>query len=94
MSEEKVKYAYTFDVAGMFVARVTADKSPLEEDVYILPSNSTLIEPPEYPEGKIPRWNGSSWRIVTNRQAPERLAEQKLEEFLSLNPDVKELLSR
>jgi len=94
MSEDGIKYAYTYDNAGMFIARITADKSPLEEDVYLLPPNSTLEEPPEYPEGKIPRWNGTSWRIVTNRQAPERAAEEKLEEFLAMNPDVRELLSR
>ena len=94
MSEEKVKYAYTFNTAGMFISRVLADKSPLEEDVYLLPANATLVEPPECPEGKIPRWNGSSWRIVTNRLMPEQTAEKKLEDFLALNPDVKELLSR
>lgn len=94
MSEEKVVYAFTYDSAGIFIARIVADKSPLEEGVYLLPPNSTLEEPPEYPEGKIPRWNGTSWRIVTDRRAPERTAEKKLEEFLAMNPDVKELLSR
>ena len=94
MSEEKPKYAYTFDNAGMFIARIIADESPLEPGVYLLPPNSTLEDPPEVAEGKIPRWNGSTWRAVTKRQAPERTAEAKLEEFLALNPDVKELLSR
>lgn len=32
-------------------------ESPLEKEVYIIPPNSTLIKPPEYEKGILPKWN-------------------------------------
>ena len=61
--------AHTFDSAGLYVATIEADESPLEPGVFLLPANSTTKEPPAAKEGKIPRWNGSSWRMVKDRSA-------------------------
>lgn len=32
-------------------------ESPLEKGVYIIPPNSTLIKPPTYEKGVLPKWN-------------------------------------
>lgn len=61
--------AYTYNTAGLYVAEIEADESPLEPGVYLLPANSTTKSPPAAKEGKIPRWNGSSWRMVKDRSA-------------------------
>lgn len=32
-------------------------ESPLEKGVYIIPNNSTLIEPPKFDKGILPKWD-------------------------------------
>ncbi len=94
MSDSEKVMAYTFDRAGIFIAAIQADESPLEPGVYHLAANSTLDKPPEAGEGQIPRWNGTGWQLVTDRTPEQTDAERKLSEFLAQNPDVAELVNR
>lgn len=91
--------AYQFDRAGLYVGTTTADESPLEPGVYLLPARCTLDSPPAYvPADKWPRWNGRAWDLV-NRPAPAAAANDndpvaKLQAFLAANPDVAALLQQ
>ncbi|MHB0819840.1 phage tail protein [Stutzerimonas stutzeri] len=88
--------AYQFDAAGIFRGETTADESPLEPGVYLLPAGCTRVPPPaEVPEGRWPRWNGVAWELVNKPQAPaapDPLA--KLTAFLNENPDVAALIEQ
>lgn len=86
--------AYQYDYSGMYLSVVSADESPLEPGVYLLPARSTLTAPPqEMPAGKWPRWNGVAWDLVTRPAVAELSATDKLKEFLEQNPDVAALIN-
>jgi hypothetical protein len=89
---------YQYDAAGLYQGEATADESPLEPGKYLIPARCVTVPPPEIPEGKHPRWNGSRWDLVNApRLSPDiSLPEDpivKLQEFLAQNPDVAALIS-
>jgi hypothetical protein len=80
------KTAYQYETAGLYVGQTGADESPLEPGVYLLPAGCTLTAPPAATAGKVPRWNGRGWQMVTRPKQPDPL--DKLRDFLAANPDV------
>ncbi|NHN70599.1 hypothetical protein G7W60_22420 [Pseudomonas fluorescens] len=58
------KIVYQTDHLGLFVAEVTADESPLEPGVYMIPGGCVEIPPPAIPEHKAAWWNGQAWQLV------------------------------
>lgn len=87
------KTAYQYDTAGLYVGETVADESPLEPGVYLLPARCTLKTPPaNVPDGKVPRWTGKTWQLVTKPAAPVSDPVAKLQDFLTQNPDVAALL--
>ncbi|WP_435605886.1 phage major tail tube protein [Pseudomonas knackmussii] len=57
--------AYQFNLAGLYVGETEADESPMEPGVYLVPAHCTLIAPPaDVPDGRWPRFNGTSWSLV------------------------------
>lgn len=89
-----MKIAYQTDSAGMLVGDTVADESPLEPGVFLIPAGATLTPPPtDWPDGKWPRWNGSSWDLVTRQVVQQQTAAQKLADFLAQNPDVVSLIN-
>jgi hypothetical protein len=46
---------------GYFVGFTTADESPLEPGVFLIPGGCIEAEPPTTPAGKRARWTGASW---------------------------------
>lgn len=89
------KICYQVSHAGLLLGETVADESPLEPGVYLLPAGCTFTSPPvTVPDGQWPRWNGSTWGLVTkptpanDNQDPVA----KLQAFLSANPDVATLL--
>jgi len=92
MGKEKVIYLYSN--SGFLTGTTLADRSPLESDVYIMPPNSTDVQPPAPEEGKTARWNGTSWQLVQTKISDDAVAIDKLKEFLSNNPDVAALLTK
>lgn len=88
-----MKTAYQFNASGLFVGETVADESPREPGVYLLPAGCTLKAPPaKIPAGKVPRWNGNAWQLVSEpkQNTPDPVA--KLQDFLNQNPDVAALL--
>jgi hypothetical protein len=56
-----MKKVIQLDSEGYIVGASTADESPLEKGVYLIPANCVDAEFPEIPEGYNAKWNGSSF---------------------------------
>ncbi|WP_396189705.1 hypothetical protein [Flavobacterium sp.] len=54
-----MKQVIQLDTAGYFVGFATADQSPLEPGVFLLPANCIDVAAPAIPEGKMAKWNGA-----------------------------------
>lgn len=85
------------DRAGHYVGSTTADASPLEEGVFLIPAGCIEVAPPDtWPDDKWPRWNGASWDLVTKPAAAAQIEDPvaKLQAFLAANPDVAAILNQ
>ena len=93
MSEKTV---YQYNLSGLYVGTTTADESPLEPGIYLIPANCTETAPPDqWPEDQWPRWNGFKWELIQKPQVhQETTPEEKLAEFLAQNPDVLKLINQ
>lgn len=81
---------YQYNHAGLLLGDTVADESPLEPGVFLLPAGCTFTGPPaNVPDGRWPRWNGSTWDLVTKPiPANDNDPAAKLRAFLAANPDV------
>lgn len=57
----KIKKVYRYDENGYYAGTEIAFESPLEPDVYHIPTNCTDIEPANPYVGYRNRWDGSAW---------------------------------
>lgn len=90
------KTVYQYDFSGCLIGTTEADESPLEPEVFLIPARCTEVAPPtEIPEDKWPRWNGGQWDLVNRPRLEEEAADPvaKLQNFLTENPDVADLLN-
>ncbi|KRE22563.1 hypothetical protein ASE66_25570 [Bosea sp. Root483D1] len=62
---------YQTDVGGFFVGQVTADESPLEPGVFLIPAGCVAATPPVVEEGQSARWDGVGWVVVEPAPPPE-----------------------
>lgn len=46
---------------GYFLGPTTADESPLEPGVFLIPGLAIDVEPPVIPAGKLAKWKNGSW---------------------------------
>lgn len=65
------KIVYQLDEAGGFVGETTADESPLEPGVYLIPAGCVEKAPPAPVEGKQRVFSGGKWRQQTIAPEPE-----------------------
>jgi hypothetical protein len=56
---------------GLYIGPGTADESPLEPGVFLLPAHSTAVAPPPAPPGLQPRWTGTAWALESIPEPPE-----------------------
>jgi len=86
---------YQFNQAGLFVHKTTADESPREPGVFLIPAYCTETPVLEsWPDDVWPRFNGSDWVLIPKPKITEPMtAEQKLADFLQNNPDVMNLIA-
>lgn len=61
---------YCYDTNGFYIGDDTADESPLEPGVYLIPGHSTEVKPPATTAGHWPCWNGEKWGLVDVRPKP------------------------
>ena len=99
--------AYRYDNNGLYIGTIPCQLDPRAtkeagEDVYLIPANSTTVEPPKAKEGYNVVWNGEAWEYVEipkpptpPEPAPEEITERKLAELDSqYNSDKAVLISQ
>lgn len=99
--------AYRYDNNGLYIGTIPCQLDPRAtkeagEDVYLLPANSTTIEPPKEKEGYNVVWNNEAWEYVEipkppapPEPTPEEIIVQKLAELDSqYNSDKTILMSQ
>jgi hypothetical protein len=65
-----MKTVSQIDDQGRFIGSTTADQSPREPGVFLLPAGSVDAPPPNVPPGMFAQWNGSSFDLIAE-PAPE-----------------------
>lgn len=90
------KTVYQTNYSGLYIGETTADESPLEPDVFLIPAGCVELAPPsEWPENQWPRWNGLKWELIQKPHVQQvTTPEEKLAEFLAQNPDVLKLINQ
>lgn len=90
------KTVYQTDRAGLYTGPTTADPSPLEPGIWLMPAGAVETPPPQtWPEEQWPRWNGSAWELITRPSiAAAQTAAEKLAAFLAANPDVAAMINQ
>ena len=58
------KQVVQLDEEGYFVGFTTADLSPLEEGVWLIPYGAIDVEAPVVPEDKKAKWENNEWVFV------------------------------
>lgn len=58
------KVVYQVDEQGLYVGPATADESPLEAGVWLIPAGCVTVAPPRAPAGKVCQWDGEQWRHI------------------------------
>lgn len=64
------KTVYLFDGTGKFTGQYEAQESPLEPGVFIAPSISTEVAPPQLQAGEHAQWDGAGWVVHAPVPAP------------------------
>lgn len=62
-----IAYKYTNDTK-IYCGKIDAFESPREKGRFVLPANSTFIEPPEYEKPNVPKWNGENWEPIEDHR--------------------------
>lgn len=62
------KTVYQTDQYGIYTGSITADESPLEPGVWLIPGGCVEVEPPAPGEHQVPHWNGKRWQLVRSFQ--------------------------
>lgn len=90
------KTVYQTDRAGHYVGETTADESPLEPGVFLMPAGTVPRAPPKtWPDDKWPRWSGKRWELIQKPQAATAYDPvAKLAAFLAANPDVAAIINQ
>lgn len=67
-----MKTVYQTDAAGYYVGPTTADESPLEKGVYLMPAGCVEAVPPPLGEGRRARWAGDRWMVEASPEPPHQ----------------------
>lgn len=58
------KTVYQTNSLGLYIGTATAEESPLEPGVFLIPGGCVDVAPPEAPDGKIQQWDGKRWHLL------------------------------
>ena len=85
------KQVVQLDEEGYFVGFSTADMSPLEEGVWLIPFGAIDVEAPVVPEDKKAKWENNEWvfvYIIKEQPTVEEVTEEVLPEVVLDPVDV------
>ena len=85
---------YHYDHQQIFIGTGTADESPLEPGVFLIPANATSVAVPTLTDQQQAVWNGASWDvedIPVPEPPPEEEPEEEEEEETPAEPTTEEL---
>lgn len=63
-----IKTVYQIDHLGIYVGETTADASPLEPGVWLIPARCVEVKPPSIPERMAALWDGEGWQLIDSYQ--------------------------
>ena len=58
-----MKIVYHFDENGAYCGASEAHRSPLEDDVYLIPAMATDVMPPATGKNECPVWENGKWTV-------------------------------
>lgn len=67
--------AYTYNEDGIFVGQTTCQPNPRSPGNFLIPGSATTVDPGEAAEGKVKKWNGTSWDEIDDPVAAAEAAE-------------------
>jgi len=62
---------YHYDDDGIFTHESEARKSPLENDVFLIPAKATDLEPIQVEDGQVQIWDGENWIATEDNRGTE-----------------------
>lgn len=77
-----MKQVIQLDKEGYFVGLTSADESPLEKGVFLIPANCVEAPEPNAINGKRAKWDGAAWTYEDiETLVPLTYAEQRAREY-------------
>ena len=59
------KIVYQYDSNGFYVGDTIAELDPVVPDNWLLPAGCTETKPPIFTAGKLPKWVGYKWKLIS-----------------------------
>jgi hypothetical protein len=59
------KTVYQYDANGWYVGETLADADPVVIGSWLIPAGCVDVKPPLFTAGKIPKWVGYKWKLIT-----------------------------
>ena len=79
---------FNYDNNGDFVGTSTADESPLEPGVYLIPANATTTPVPNVAPGKVARFSAGTWSSADPIIPPDPDVEEIVYTFDPANDNI------